>query len=86
MTASRRIATLSILASAALAIAPAKNRFSEWGHYQKGYVRLIRGRGEAVTLQRHFHAEGGPDPGNELRPHQRMTAQQEEIVIRADLL
>jgi mono/diheme cytochrome c family protein len=37
-----------------LAIAPAKNYFSEWRHYQKGYLRMIRRRGEAVTLQRHF--------------------------------
>ncbi len=37
-----------------LAIAPAKNYFSEWRHYQKGYLRMVRSRGEAVTLQRHF--------------------------------
>ena len=40
-----------------LAIAPAKNHFSEWRHYQKSYLSMIRGRGEAITLQRHF--QGG---------------------------
>ena len=40
-----------------LAIAPAKNYFTEWRHYQKQYLKMIRGRGDAVTLQRHF--QGG---------------------------
>jgi len=52
----RAFGVVSVLFLISLAIAPAKNRFSEWGHYQKGYVRLIRGRGEAVTLQRHFQS------------------------------
>ena len=47
--------TVSLLLLIALAIAPAKNHFSEWRHYQKQYLALIRGRGDAVTLQRHFH-------------------------------
>jgi cbb3-type cytochrome oxidase cytochrome c subunit len=40
-----------------LAIAPAKNHFSEWRHYQKQYLALIRDRGDALTLRRHF--QGG---------------------------
>jgi mono/diheme cytochrome c family protein len=45
---------VSALLLVLLAIAPAKNHFSEWRHYQKGYLRLIRSRGDALTLQRHF--------------------------------
>jgi mono/diheme cytochrome c family protein len=48
---------VSIIFLISLAIAPAKNHFSEWRHYQKQYLRMIRGRGDALTLQRHF--QGG---------------------------
>ncbi len=41
----------------ALAVAPAKDHFSEWHSYQKQYLRLIHDRGDAITLQRHF--QGG---------------------------
>ena len=50
----RAFGVVSALLLALLAIAPAKNYFSEWRHYQKGYLRLIRSRGDAITLQRHF--------------------------------
>ncbi len=50
----RAFGFVSALLLALLAIAPAKNYFSEWRHYQKGYLRLIRSRGDAITLQRHF--------------------------------
>ena len=50
----RAFAVVSAVLLVLLAIAPAKNHFSEWRHYQKGYLRMIRSRGEAVTLQRHF--------------------------------
>ena len=50
----RAFGVVSVLFFISLAIAPAKNHFSEWRHYQKDYLRLIRTRGEAVTLQRHF--------------------------------
>ena len=50
----RAFAVVSAILLVLLAIAPAKNHFSEWRHYQKGYLRMIRSRGEAVTLQRHF--------------------------------
>src|SRR5208337_4757906 len=46
---------VSLLLLISLAIAPAKNYFSEWRHYQKRYLTLIRSRGDAITLQRHFH-------------------------------
>jgi len=53
----RAFGTMSIIFLLLLAIAPAKNHFSEWRHYQKKYLRLIRGRADAVTLERHF--QGG---------------------------
>ncbi len=39
-----------------LAIAPAKNFFSDWLRYQRGYERLISRRSDAVTLRRHFES------------------------------
>lgn len=53
----RAFGTVSMLLLISLAIAPAKNYFSEWRHYQNKYLSMIRNRGDAVTLQRHF--EGG---------------------------
>src|SRR5579859_1409918 len=53
----RAFGVVSLIFLASMAVAPAKNFFSEWRHYQHGYVRLIRNRSEANTLQRHF--EGG---------------------------
>jgi len=50
----RTFGVVSMLFLISLAIAPAKNHFSEWRHYQHEYLRMIRTRGEAVTLQRHF--------------------------------
>jgi mono/diheme cytochrome c family protein len=45
---------ISALLLILLAIVPAKNHFSEWHGYQQRYLRLIRGRSDAITLQRHF--------------------------------
>jgi mono/diheme cytochrome c family protein len=50
----RAFGVVSAVLLVLLAIAPAKNYFSEWRHYQHGYLRVIRTRGDAVTLQRHF--------------------------------
>jgi mono/diheme cytochrome c family protein len=50
----RAFGVVSLLFLISLAIAPAKNYFSEWRHYQKQYLVLIRGRGDAITLQRHL--------------------------------
>ena len=55
----RAFGTVSLLLLISMAIAPAKNHFSEWRHYQKQYLKLIASRGEAVTLQRHFHEHDG---------------------------
>ena len=53
----RAFGVVSLLLLISLAIAPAKNHYSEWRHYQKSYLRMIRGRGDAVTLQRHFQGD-----------------------------
>ena len=53
----RAFGVVSIVFLISMAIAPAKNFFSEWRHYQHGYLSLIRNRSEANTLQRHF--QGG---------------------------
>lgn len=53
----RAFGMVSIVFLLSMAIAPAKNFFSEWRHYQHGYLRVIRNRSEANTLQRHF--QGG---------------------------
>ena len=52
--AARACGSKSLVLLVMLAIAPAKNFFSEWRHYQKGYLKLIRTRADALTLQRHF--------------------------------
>ncbi len=43
---------VSVVFLVSLAIAPAKNHFSEWRHYQHQYTRLIRTRADAVTLEK----------------------------------
>jgi cytochrome c1 len=53
----RAFGVVSVVFLFSLAIAPAKNYFSEWRHYQHGYLKMIRNRSDANTLQRHF--EGG---------------------------
>lgn len=50
----RAFGTSSIILLALLAVAPAKDFFSQWRHYQNQYLHLIRGRADAVTLERHF--------------------------------
>ena len=53
----RAFGVVSIVFLVSMAIAPAKNFFSEWRRYQHGYLSLIRNRSDANTLQRHF--QGG---------------------------
>jgi mono/diheme cytochrome c family protein len=50
----RPFGVASLFLLMALAIAPAKDHFSEWRHYQNGYLRFIHDRSDAGTLQRHF--------------------------------
>ena len=53
----RAFGVVSVLFLIFLAIAPAKNHFSEWRHYQNQYLGMIRGRSDAVTLRRHFQGD-----------------------------
>jgi mono/diheme cytochrome c family protein len=48
----RAFAVVSVVFLLSLAMAPAKDYFSQWRHYQHQYQYLIRGRADAVTLQR----------------------------------
>jgi mono/diheme cytochrome c family protein len=50
----RAFGVVSLIFLASMAIAPSKNFFSEWRHYQRGYLSMIRNRSDANTLQRHF--------------------------------
>ncbi len=50
----RAFGTMSVVLLLSLAVAPAKGFFREWHSYQNGYVKLIRARGDAVTLEHHF--------------------------------
>ena len=51
----RAFGVVSLIFLASMAVAPSKNFFSEWRHYQRGYLSMIRNRSEANTLRRHFH-------------------------------
>jgi mono/diheme cytochrome c family protein len=55
-TPARRFASVSILLAIVSSIAPAKDLFSEWRHYQRQYRRLIAQRGDAARLQRRFQS------------------------------
>ncbi|MDE3104785.1 MAG: c-type cytochrome [Acidobacteriota bacterium] len=50
----RMFGLVSVVLVLLLAVAPAKDHFSEWHHYQQQYRRLIAKRSDAATLQRHF--------------------------------
>jgi len=50
----RAFGSASLILLVLLAVAPAKNHFNQWHRYQKQYLHLIRGRADAVTLERHF--------------------------------
>jgi mono/diheme cytochrome c family protein len=50
----RSFGVVSVVMLLVLAIAPAKDFFSQWRSYQNQYLRLIRDRGDAITLRRHF--------------------------------
>jgi cytochrome c1 len=53
----RAFGVVSIVLLVLLAIAPAKNHFSEWRHYQNAYLHLVRERSDAVTLRRRFQGD-----------------------------
>jgi mono/diheme cytochrome c family protein len=49
-----RFAWASLLLLITLAIAPTKDFFKEWRHYQRQYVKFISTRPDGAALQRHF--------------------------------
>ncbi len=53
----RAFGTLGLLLLLLLAIVPYRDHFREWYRYQRSYLGLIRGRDDALTLQRRF--QGG---------------------------
>ncbi len=53
----RMFGVVSVILLLLLTVAPAKDYFSQWRSYQRQYLNLIRNRGDAVTLLRHF--QGG---------------------------
>jgi len=50
----RAFGVVSVILLLALAIAPAKEQFSQWHGYQRSYLALIGDRGDAVSLRRRF--------------------------------
>jgi mono/diheme cytochrome c family protein len=52
----RAFGSISVLLLVSLAIAPAKDYFSEWRHYQNQYRKLVQGRADAVTLERRLQS------------------------------
>ena len=55
-TAPHRFASVSVLLAIVSAIAPTKDLFSQWRHYQREYLHLIRARPDAARLQRRFES------------------------------
>ena len=53
-TAPRRFASVSVLLAVVSSIAPTKDLFSQWRHYQRLYVRMIRNRPDAARLDHRF--------------------------------
>jgi cytochrome c1 len=50
----RAFGVVSLILLLALAIAPAKEHFSQWHSYQRHYLSLIHDRGDAISLRRRF--------------------------------
>ena len=50
----RAFGVVSLILLLALAIAPAKEHFSQWHSFQRKYLALIHDRGDAVSLRRRF--------------------------------
>jgi len=53
----RRFAWASLVLATVVTVAPTQDMFSEWRHYQRTYLKLVRGREDAAVLRRRF--EGG---------------------------
>ena len=50
----RAFGVVSLILLVVLAIAPAKDHFSQWRGYQRQYLALIHDRGDAISLRRRF--------------------------------
>ena len=50
----RAFGVVSLILLLALAIAPAKEHFSQWHSFQRKYLALIHDRGDAISLRRRF--------------------------------
>lgn len=50
----RAFGVVGVILLITLAIAPAKDHFSQWRSYQNGYLAMIHDRGDAITLRRRF--------------------------------
>jgi mono/diheme cytochrome c family protein len=55
-TAPRRFASISVLLALVSSIAPTKDLFSQWRHYQRLYVQFIRSRPDAARLEKRFQS------------------------------
>lgn len=52
----RAFGSVGVLLLVSLAIAPAKDHFSEWRHYQNQYRKFVRGRADGATLEKHLQS------------------------------
>ncbi|MGZ4814781.1 MAG: c-type cytochrome [Terriglobales bacterium] len=50
----RSFGTVSAILLLSLVIAPAKNHFSDWRHYQNQYLKFLHTRAEGATLEKHL--------------------------------
>ena len=55
-TPARRFASISILLAIVASIAPTRDLFSEWRHFQRQYRQMIAQRPDAARLQRRFQS------------------------------
>ena len=55
-TAPRRFASVSVLLAVVSSIAPTQDLFSQWRHYQRLYVQMIRNRPDAARLEHRFRS------------------------------
>jgi mono/diheme cytochrome c family protein len=52
----RRFAWISLVLTVSLAIAPTKEFFNQWRHYQRQFLNLVRGRPDSAALQHRFES------------------------------
>lgn len=52
----RRFGWISLILAASLAIAPTKDFFNEWRHYQRQFLKLIHGRSDGAAIKKRFES------------------------------